>query len=284
MEINQYLEVFLDESKENIQVINDQLLNLEKNPEDLSIVNEIFRAAHTLKGMSATMGYEDLADLTHKMENVFDQIRNENISVNPDMMDVMFDCVQILEEMIFDIENGGDGKKDVQEIVSLLKQIETGKVIEKEVAATVEETIEVRQENQIDINDFEITVINQAKSDGHFVYLINISLAEDCLLKAARVFMVFEVLESCGDVIKSLPTVEDLENENFDHSFSVIFVTKDSKEDIKNRILKVSEIVNVEITDYEIFKQESKVEESDTTIKRKHKQKRIKIFQKSNSN
>lgn len=276
MEINQYLEVFLDESKENIQVINDQLLNLEKNPEDLSIVNEIFRAAHTLKGMSATMGYEDLADLTHKMENVFDQIRNENISVNPDMMDVMFDCVQILEEMIFDIENGGDGKKDVQEIVSLLKQIETGKVIEKEVAATVEETIEVRQENQIDINDFEITVINQAKSDGHFVYLINISLAEDCLLKAARVFMVFEVLESCGDVIKSLPTVEDLENENFDHSFSVIFVTKDSKEDIKNRILKVSEIVNVEITDYEIFKQESKVEESDTTSKENTSKKELK--------
>lgn len=276
MEINQYLEVFLDESKENIQVINDQLLNLEKNPEDLSIVNEIFRAAHTLKGMSATMGYEDLADLTHKMENVFDQIRNENISVNPDMMDVMFDCVQILEEMIFDIENGGDGKKDVQEIVSLLKQIETGKVIEKEVAATVEETIEVRQENQIDINDFEITVINQAKSDGHFVYLINISLAEDCLLKAARVFMVFEVLESCGDVIKSLPTVEDLENENFDHSFSVIFVTKDSKEDIKNRILKVSEIVNVEITDYEIFKQESKVEESDTTTKENTSKKELK--------
>lgn len=276
MEINQYLEVFLDESKENIQVINDQLLNLEKNPEDLSIVNEIFRAAHTLKGMSATMGYEDLADLTHKMENVFDQIRNENISVNPDMMDVMFDCVQILEEMIFDIENGGDGKKDVQEIVSLLKQIETGKVIEKEVAATVEKTIEVRQENQIDINDFEITVINQAKSDGHFVYLINISLAEDCLLKAARVFMVFEVLESCGDVIKSLPTVEDLENENFDHSFSVIFVTKDSKEDIKNRILKVSEIVNVEITDYEIFKQESKVEESDTTTKENTSKKELK--------
>lgn len=79
VEMSQYLEVFIEESKEHLQACNEHLLELEKDPENLKIVNEIFRAAHTLKGMSATMGYEDLASLTHQMENVLDAIRNKKI-------------------------------------------------------------------------------------------------------------------------------------------------------------------------------------------------------------
>ena len=81
MELNQYLEVFIEESKEHLQACNEHLLELEKNPNNMAIVNEIFRSAHTLKGMSATMGYDDLANLTHQMENVLDAIRHQTISV-----------------------------------------------------------------------------------------------------------------------------------------------------------------------------------------------------------
>ena len=88
-------------------------------PNDLSIINEIFRSAHTLKGMSATMGYEDLANLTHKMENVLDAIRNEKINVTPEILDVVFESVDHLEEMVQDIANGGDGKRDVQMVEKL---------------------------------------------------------------------------------------------------------------------------------------------------------------------
>ncbi len=86
MEVNQYLEMFIEESKEHLQACSEHLLALEKNPDDLAIVGEIFRSAHTLKGMSATMGFEDLADLTHKMENVLDAIRNEKIHVTPEIL------------------------------------------------------------------------------------------------------------------------------------------------------------------------------------------------------
>lgn len=109
--MGQYLEIFIEESKEHLQSCNEQLLLLEKNPEDLSIVNEIFRSAHTLKGMSATMGYEDLANLTHKMENVLDAIRNEKIKVTPEILDVVFLAVDDLEFMVESIATGGDGKK-----------------------------------------------------------------------------------------------------------------------------------------------------------------------------
>ncbi len=276
METNQYLEVFIDESKENLQIVNDQLLELEKNPDELSIVNEMFRAAHTLKGMSATMGFDDLADLTHKMENVFDSIRNQIAKVDANMMDVLFDSVQALEEMIFDIENGGDGKKDVQIIVEQLKRIEKGESIDVEassVVTTEENPTNTTQSSNtsIDLNEFEWTVINQAQSDGYSVFHIDVSLAEDCLLKAARVFMVFEVLENSGDVIKSIPPVDDLEDENFDHSFEVLLVTKETDEDVKHKILKVSEIVEVDVklfddkpmTEEEIEKIELEKQEKD---------------------
>src|SRR3954451_21425292 len=103
MDINQYLEMFIDESKEHLQACNEHLLELEKNPGDLAIVNEIFRSAHTLKGMSATMGYEDLANLTHKMENVLDEIRNEKLEVSPEILDVVFQAVDDLEAMVMSI-------------------------------------------------------------------------------------------------------------------------------------------------------------------------------------
>src|SRR5690554_5628962 len=126
MDTNQYLEVFIDESNENLQNINDQLLLLEKDPTNLQIVAEIFRAAHTLKGMSATMGFNDLAELTHKMENVLDEVRNQRIHVTSNMLDVVFEAVEHLEVMIEDIANGGDGKRDVQDVVQKLFKISKG--------------------------------------------------------------------------------------------------------------------------------------------------------------
>ena len=97
MDTNQYLEMFIEESREHLQACNEHLLELEQNPQDLGIVNEIFRSAHTLKGMSATMGYEDIADLTHKMENVLDAIRNAKIRVTTEILDVVFQAVDYLE-------------------------------------------------------------------------------------------------------------------------------------------------------------------------------------------
>jgi two-component system, chemotaxis family, sensor kinase CheA len=250
MELSQYLEVFIEESKENLQTCNEQLLELEKNPEDLTIVNEIFRSAHTLKGMSATMGYEDLANLTHKMENVLDAIRNEKINVSPEILDVVFKSVDDLEAMVFSIADGGDGKRDVTEVVAMLEAIEKGGSIptilaDSEVAATTE-TPEI-QTLSMQYEAFEQTVIQQSYEQGFRCFEISVSLREDCLLKAARVYMVFEVLGKLGEVIKSLPTVDQLEEEQFDHSFVIAVVSKEDAVHIENSIRKVSEVEEVSV-------------------------------------
>ncbi|MBS4172538.1 chemotaxis protein CheA [Bacillus sp. FJAT-49736] len=266
MELSQYLEVFIEESKEHLQACNDQLLLLEKNPEDLGIVNEIFRSAHTLKGMSATMGYEDLANLTHKMENVLDGIRNGIISVTSEVLDVVFLAMDDLEIMVESIAGGGDGKHDVSKVMDQLHKIEKGESIEvnkaaQEVAASV--AVEA-PDLRLTYDDFEQTVIQQSKEQGFDCFEVTVALREDCLLKAARVFMVFEVLEKCGEVIKSNPTVEMLEEENFDTHFTVTLITKEPSNDIQQKAMKVSEVENVSVISVNL--QERTVKNSVETI------------------
>lgn len=248
MDTNQYLEMFIEESKEHLQACNEHLLELEKNPENIAIVNEVFRSAHTLKGMSATMGYEDIANLTHKMENVLDEIRNSRLHVTAELLDVVFVAVDQLEEMVLDIAAGGKGKLDVTDTVQKLHKIETGEEIP--VAATtvgpsIVDYTTPSQENWLTYDDYEMTVIQQSVEQDFFTYEISVKLREDCLLKAARVYMVFELLEKMGDVIKSSPTVENLEGEDFDEIFYVALVTTEPSEDVQKKLMKVSEVTEV---------------------------------------
>lgn len=244
MDTNQYLDIFIDESNENLQKINDGLLDLEKDPKNLEFIEVIFRAAHTLKGMSATMGYEDLANLTHQMEDVLDLVRHEQLSVSPELLDVLLAAVEKLEDMVGDISNGGEGKTPVQDVLDQLKAIETGESI-----APVQPTDTDQKQTSLSLDTFEETVIDQAKSDGLHTYHIQVLLADDCLLKAARVYMVFEILEKEGEIIKSVPNVEVLEDEAFDNQFEVVFVTETDRQELTDKIMKVSEIKQVAIQD-----------------------------------
>jgi two-component system, chemotaxis family, sensor kinase CheA len=252
VEMSQYLEVFIEESKEHLQACNEHLLELEKDPENLQIVNEIFRAAHTLKGMSATMGYEDLASLTHQMENVLDAIRNKKIIFSPEILDVIFLAVDDLDAMVESIASGGDGKRNVEAVVEKLIQIEKGlplnqNTAEAEVAVTAIEDAPAKQ-NQYD--EFETTVLQQSSDQGFFTYEINITLKSDCLLKAARVYMIFEALESLGEVVKSIPPVEELEEEKFDYDFMVTLISKEAADKIEASVMKVSEVEKVAVREF----------------------------------
>ncbi|WP_243386881.1 chemotaxis protein CheA [Bacillus kexueae] len=261
MEMNQYLEIFLEESKEHLQTCNEKLLDLEQAPEDLSIVNEIFRSAHTLKGMSATMGFEDLADLTHKMENVLDAIRNEVLVVNTDIVDVLFSAMESLEEMVESIASGGDGKKDVSALVKKLEQIEKG-----EASNSTDDAQGLDEQNK-SFDEYERTIIMQSKEQGYQVLELTVTLREDCLLKGARAFMVFELLEKEGEIVRSTPSVELLEEEKFDHQFVVTYITKEEKEAIQSKVLKVSEIEKVEVSEVQLDESvNQEVEDSNDSV------------------
>ena len=248
MEINQYLSMFIEESKDHLQALNENLLQLENSPSDISIVQNIFRSAHTLKGMSATMGFEDLASLTHEMENILDLVRNNKLSMSAPIFDVLFKGLDCLEAMVQDIIGGGTGKMDVSAVITALKAIISGDY-KTEAAKPAAASGAIGTE--IALDEFQFSVLEQSLDSGHNVYYIKVTVRDDCVLKAARAYMVFDTIERHGEVVKSSPSVQDIEQEKFDKSFTVYYISKEDLDSIKSLISNVSEIEQVDIVQVE---------------------------------
>ncbi len=245
--MDQYLEIFIEEAKEHLQNCNENLLKLEENPDDLMIINEIFRSAHTLKGMSATMGYEDMANLTHALEGVLDALRNGKFSFSSELLDKIFEAMDELENMVESIISGGDGRADVSEIIEQLQMLADSSNPVMKMVNPERETSANSSAGKLTYDEFEWTVIKQSREQGYHVYEVTIVLQPDCLLKSARVYMVFDAMEKIGEIIKSEPSVEDLEAEQFDNEFTFTLITKEPDRHVKETILNISEIAEVRI-------------------------------------
>ncbi|MDD5827597.1 MAG: chemotaxis protein CheA [Lachnospira sp.] len=249
MDVSQYLEIFIDESNEHLQTLSDQLMILEKEPENSDTINEIFRAAHSLKGMAGTMGYKRMQNLTHDMENVFSEVRNGNVKVTSDMVDVLFQCLDALETYVTNIQNNQDeGTDDNEPIIKALNSFISGDDAKKEDKTAKEaDTAKTATESEagdgeLTLADFEKNAVNEALKKNLNVYSIKVTVDENCILKAARAFLVFKNLEGHGDIIKSEPSAQDIEDEKFDFEFRIIIVTEESFENITGIIKNVSEI------------------------------------------
>lgn len=245
MDMSQYLDMFLEESLENLQYLNDGILELEKNPDEKETINSIFRAAHTLKGMAGSMGFSDIADLTHKMENVLDRFRTDELKITSDVVTVLFKCLDVLEKMINNIQEGNDEKVSTKEVIEMLENIQSGKI------AQIEKKTEEKKDNIFELNEYDKNIIKEAQSKNYKVLRADVALYNDCVLKSARAFLVYKTLEEAGELIKTVPSVEDLEQEKFDKSFSIMFITEKNADDIKKLIEGISEIEKVEIFEVE---------------------------------
>ncbi|SCX08654.1 two-component system, chemotaxis family, sensor kinase CheA [Lachnospiraceae bacterium YSD2013] len=258
MDVSQYLEIFLDETKEHLQNLNTQILELEQDSENMDTVNEIFRAAHSLKGMAGTMGYKRMQNLTHDMENVFSEVRNGNIKVQPNMIDILFQCLDALEGYLANIQESSDeGTDDNEPLIKALNDILNGNA--GAAAPTKEDAGEAKSEAKeekkeapasdskekwmsIKLGETEKGLFEKAKEEGQHFYGITVYVQESCILKAARAFLVFKALEEKGEVVLSNPSTQDIEDEKFEFDFSVIVVTPESFDDVVAAIKSVSEI------------------------------------------
>ena len=255
MDVSQYLEIFLDETNEHLQNLNTQILELESDPENMDNINEIFRAAHSLKGMAGTMGYKRMQNLTHDMENVFSEVRNGNIKVTPEMIDVLFQCLDALEEYKNNIQETSDeGTNDNENLIKALNDIlndsKTGQAQpakEEKAAAPAAESTGTGAEkwNDIAFDDSQIRVIKEAMKQGKNVYGINVVVQDSCILKAARAFLVFKAVEEKGEIIVSVPSAQDVEDEKFDKDFTLIILSDYSLDDVIKAAESVSEIAQV---------------------------------------
>lgn len=289
MDVSQYLEIFIDETKEHLQTLSDQLMILEQEPENMDTINEIFRAAHSLKGMAGTMGYKRMQRLTHDMENVFQEIRSGNMKVQPELVDVLFRGLDALEGYLANIlESADEGTEENEDIINTLNEIVekgTGKASQTPAAASQETP---KQEEtavpaggalyeSITISDYEINTFEKAKEQNLNILGITVYLEESCLLKAARAFLVFKALEELGEVMKAVPDVQDIEDEKFDMNFSLVYFTKESPEKIKAAIENVSEVKEAIVGEFKLPESGAdKSEEKTSQEEEKKKEKQAK--------
>lgn len=257
MDVSQYLEIFIDETKEHLQSLNEQILVLEREPENVDTINEIFRAAHSLKGMAGTMGYKRMQRLTHNMENVFSEIRNGKMKASAKLVDVLFKGLDALEQYLDVIINSGDeGTEDNEDIVKSLNDIlnegvgttgETAAPKAPAASAATAAAVQVSENGvkEIKLADHEKSAVAKAFAEKLNAFTLTIYIQESCILKAARAFLVFKALEELGTVIRSEPQVQDIEDEHFDFDFTVVLITESDAEAVKKRVENVFEIKNV---------------------------------------
>lgn len=253
MDINQYMGMFLEESREHLQTLNSCLLDLENDPGNLTVLDEIFRSAHTIKGMSATMGFTTIAELTHEMENVLDLLRKGTLQANDDITDILFKCVDTLEQLVENVASNSDMSIDIKPLINKLTAIAKGETSsaagqQSAQTAVMPETVAASVEAEaVNLDDMEIHVVKAARKQGLECYEVHITLRAGCLLKSARAYMVMNALEEFGEVIKSVPPVEELEKENFDSTFQVTILTSVEAEKVETTVLNISEVEKVEV-------------------------------------
>ena len=259
MDVSQYLDIFLDESREHLQNLNTSVLALEQDSENQDTINEIFRAAHTLKGMAGTMGYKRMQTLTHDMENVFSEVRDGNLKVNPEMIDTLFQCLDALEGYVTTIQETSDeGDNDNQPIINALnaclenKGSEPAAPAAKEAAPAKKKGGKKKKEEPVateppfKLSDTEQKAVEDALMAERKLYLVKVSVQENCLLKAARAFLVFKAIEEYGEIIAADPSTQDIEDEKFDLSFRLIIASDGDLKPVLQAIKNVSEISNAE--------------------------------------
>lgn len=254
MDVSQYLDIFIDETNEHIQALSDNIMILEKEPENTDTINEIFRAAHSLKGMAGTMGFKNMQHLTHDMEDVFSEVRNGNIKVNSDMIDVLFQCLDAIEKYLENIKaTSGEGDEENQALIEKLNTFLPGaekkeekKEPEKEAPEEKADDGSVPEYRKINLDDSNRKAMQEALDSGKKLYGFTVYVKSDCLLKAARAFLVFKAIEEFGEILVYSPSSQDIEDEKFDLTFSVIAAVSDDFDKIKTAIENVSEIEKAE--------------------------------------
>ena len=259
MDMSQYLGAFLDETDDNLQKLDDLLLSLEKDMVDMDVMNEIFRAAHTLKGMAGTMGFTNMMGLTHAMEDRLDAARKGTKPLEESDMENLFTGLDTLQEMADSIRGGGnDAHIDVTELVHAFREEGVGSSAPKSApapaapaaqASTPAPTPAQEQAQASTVSNLppeDAEWVKKYNDSGETAYKIHVTLSQNCLLRAARAYMVVNRFEELGDLYKTVPPTDALEKEEFEFDFDVYLASATPAEELKAAAEKITDVASAE--------------------------------------
>ncbi|MDF1557151.1 MAG: chemotaxis protein CheA [ANME-2 cluster archaeon] len=259
-DLEEYKDIYINDMRDHLQNMNRSLVELEQDTGNNDLINEIFRAAHTIKGNSATMEYNEVAHLAHEMENLLDKIRNKEIDIDQPIMDVIFESFDVIESMIEAIAENKDiieQKELIEKLVSVLDKTQTNGGVQKNGGI---------QKNDDKIGEIELSIdelrcASKAVESGENVYKITVTIDAGCGLKSAKATIVIRNLEKFGDKIAVYPPETTIKETN-PGTFHVILASNADRDILKESALAVSEISDVEVKIFEGEK-EDETEEFD---------------------
>jgi len=231
LDMGAYRQVFLSESAEYLQGIVDALLTLESDPEDLEPVEAVFRAAHSLKGMSGTMGYERTASLTHTMESLMDTVRKREQPVTGDLIDVVLRATDTLRELI-DHEASGGAEVDPELMVQELR-----------------EHTEVAHRAAAEAAKPAATEAPVAAAAEAGVVTLSVTIESACQLASVRAYMVLKRLRQLGEVVGTVPSEEDIDEGEFDRTFTVSVKTDRPGEKLVDAVRAITEVETASVVE-----------------------------------
>ncbi|AJG40081.1 chemotaxis protein CheA [Thermotoga sp. RQ7] len=256
--MEEYLGVFVDETREYLQNLNDTLLKLEETPEDMELINDAFRALHTLKGMAGTMGFNSMAKLCHSLENVLDKARNGEIKITSDLLDKIFAGVDMIARMVDKIVSEGTDEigEDIEVFTDTIRSFvpSEGKP-EKEKAPAKNSKVDDEKNPPQASNEAEesmvlpeevVHVLQEAKNKGYRTFYVKVVLKEGTQLKSARIYLVFHKLEELKcEVVKTVPPVEDIEEEKFENEVELFVISPVDQEKLSEALSSIADIEKV---------------------------------------
>ncbi len=246
MDVSQYAELFQAEAGEYMQVLNQCLLNLERDPQDREELLEAFRVAHSLKGMAGTMGYHHVTDIAHGLENFMEGFKTGEQEPCPDLLDILFEAVDLLQLSLEHPEESPP--EDVEKWNAL--QVKMNNYKERDsFTLPAEEEQEETTGDLITLGVMDQEIIRQAEEKGQKPSRVTITLKREALMKSVRVYMIFKVLEELSEVITSSPPMADLEEEKFEQSFHVLLIPhQGNTAAIQEKVMQITDVELVEVS------------------------------------
>jgi len=215
MDTSEYMPMFLAESREHLQELNLAVVHIEEDPDDRATVDEIFRGAHSLKGMSATMGFAKLAELTHQMEEVLELLRQRSGGLSREAIDTLLACLDALSAGVDTIEATGQETLDPASLIERLRQLVRSGGPDRR-ASDRREGGDRRQEPEreqrpVPAAPAELLEAAAALTDGARLMYVRASLQDEVLMPAARALMIINALADDGEVLRSDPPQDQVE-------------------------------------------------------------------------
>ncbi|NLM22179.1 MAG: chemotaxis protein CheA [Peptococcaceae bacterium] len=252
IELDDFLEFYLLDSQEQVEKLGSGLLELEKDTDNIAIINELFRSAHSLKGASGTMGFTPIVELTHAAEDLLEKLRQGKMAVTNEIIDVLLAVTDRLKLMLAQVEQKVPITEEYNDLTSQMKALsETGALTESNFSPARQDVVNQAENLLIEfpLTFSERQILEEAQAANKAIYQINVTVAPDALMKSVRAVMVMQRLEAYGTVVKMFPSLDELDN-NDQHKIHILLTTMELPEEIRADILEISEILDVKVLNY----------------------------------